>query len=79
MTKEKKLYQVKRQVTQILKDALPEILKMSESAMKAGCLSDQLMNDNFILSKILIKIYFDRNPYTTKDWGKEIKHLERFI
>jgi len=80
MTKEQKFKQVKKQITEMLINAEQTLHEMAWTALNSGALSDEMLEDNYLLTEAIIDIWCRKRPYEpSSNFTKEVKNLAKFI
>lgn len=85
MTKEDKIRQIKKQHKEMLKKCLVDLNNASVKLLNSGAINTDdavLMDDNYMLAKLIIIAYFDDKPYMIAGnifFQKELKNIKYFI
>jgi hypothetical protein len=79
---ERKKKEVIKQINDAMTIAKVGIIKMIDSAFSCGALTEDMkLEGNYLLTKALITIYFDKRPFAplSLKLKKEIENLARFL
>jgi len=81
MTKEEKFKQVKKQINEMLEQSKKTMYEMAQQALNSGVLSDEMLEDNYLLAKAIIDIWCRKRPYAplSRFTKKEVNNLAKFI
>ncbi len=81
MTKEQKFKQVKEQINEMLENSKQTMYEMAQQALNSGALSDEMLEDNYLLAKAIIDIWCRKRPYAplSRFTKKEVNNLAKFI
>jgi len=81
MTKEEKLRQVKEQIGEILERSKQTMYEMAQDALNSGALSDEMLEDNYLLARAIIDIWCRKRSYAplSSDYASEVDNLAKFI
>ena len=84
MTKEQKFKQVKKQIDEMLENSKQTMYEMAQNALNSGALSDDMLEDNYLLAKAIIDIWCRKRPYAPPFYSpssfiKEVNNLAKFI
>lgn len=83
MTRYEKMKQAQVQVCEMLDDLKRTAQKKVEAALSSGAIDDDssFMDDNYLLSKAVLSIVFESQPYLTGslDKSEDYQNLRNFI
>ena len=81
MTKKEKFKQVKEQINEMLENSKQTMYEMAQNALNSGALSDEMMEDNYLLAKAIIDIWCRKRLYAplSRYTKKEVNNLAKFI
>ncbi len=63
MTKEQKFKQVKEQINEKLENSKQTMYEMAQNALNSKALPHEMLEDNYLLAKIVIDIWCKKRPY----------------
>lgn len=81
MDKETKLVQLDLQFTEMLSEIKTSLMQKSQSLLNSGAIDEDsfLMENDYILAKMIISAYMEQKPYQPLSYKKEYNNIKNFI
>ncbi len=72
---------IKKRVREMLKMAQRDLDRTVDQALASGALTEEMKEDNYLLPKMLITIYFNKKPFEPLDERnrRDMNNLAKFI